>query len=308
MKSRIAPLLVVVLGVAGCAETGLSCEPGHVENPDGDCVIDPVDSGVRVDSGPDSGPPDGGIDAAVVCDPECGGEEQFCVDGQCVQCRDTNDCSAEQGQCVDGTCTGCTSDDHCAGRTDGRNVCHQDSGECVECTLGSDACDDGQTCNLLTSQCVDIVPGSREICEPCTNDLQCADGAKCVPLQYKGSPHEPAGPGSGYCLQPAPPEDPCPRPYTTVLARETVNNPLVEGVYCGIDENLSTCEAVLALFAEQPCAAGMDRDCPEGGICRTSAGVGSRCTYACDADSDCLDKPNEDTCRTGTGTDRYCGP
>jgi hypothetical protein len=59
--------------------------------------------------------------------------------------------------------------------------------------------------------------------------------------------------------------------------------------YCGVDETVTTCEAVVALFDDDACATSADCGAPalDDGHCGTVSGVANRCTYACGATAQC---------------------
>ena len=71
-------------------------------------------------------------------------------------------------------------------------------------------------------------------------------------------------------------------------------------LYCGIDEDSVTCEAVLDLVGSQTCVGGDDAACGcvrdttgacigpgEGGLCRDFTLAADQCTYACGTDNHC---------------------
>jgi hypothetical protein len=340
MFVRIASCLAL-LTLAGCAETALSCtEPDHVRDPQGQCR--PV-SEAGLDGGRDAGdggtmPPDGGIDGgprdAGPCEGLCSGGtphctevvpgefecvqctedshcDGFCESNRCVECRlDTHsDCSdPAAAQCSAGSCVPCTEASQCPSTLP---ICDTSGGDgvCIQCTTTAQ-CETGHSCDLLTNLCVAVTPFSLSTCEACTNDDQCAAGgasvSRCIALQYEGAPR------GHYCLPEIPAGGCTERPYTVgALNRESINGHIPRN-YCGITENLTTCEAVLGLFAERRCPGG-DSDCPSGAFCRNLAGgaAPTRCTYPCATASQCLDevtRTNESTCGNGGGVGpTFCG-
>jgi len=79
--------------------------------------------------------------------------------------------------------------------------------------------------------------------------------------------------------------------------------------YCGINETLTTCEAVRALVVDTTCPGGMDSECPEAGLCRQVGFAANRCTYQCGRAVECDAAPFPgSTCGAGTtGGVSYCG-
>jgi hypothetical protein len=79
--------------------------------------------------------------------------------------------------------------------------------------------------------------------------------------------------------------------------------------YCGINEMVTTCEAVNGLVNNQMCPAGLDTECPEGGLCRTVGLTANRCTYPCGFAVQCLPtgNPGSSCGLGGTGGVSYCG-
>jgi hypothetical protein len=174
---------------------------------------------------------------------------------------------------------------------------------CVACTLAdASRCASGSTCDLLTGDCATIPAGSRRTCEPCSNDVQCAAGHACVTMSFEGAPI------GAFCLREGPS---CARPYLSPLARTSLNGR--SSVFCGLNESLTTCPAVLGLVGNQTCPGGTDGECPPGGLCRTlgSGILMNRCTYRCGSGDDCLDattRPAQSTCGdAGSAESTYCG-
>jgi hypothetical protein len=93
----------------------------------------------------------------------------------------------------------------------------------------------------------------------------------CVPLSYMGTPR------GGYCLS-----ETCAQPFSTALGGRTTLSGRTGGTYCGINESLATCEAVLAY--SDTCDKTMP--CPESGLCRPIDGV-NVCTYPCNVTGEC---------------------
>jgi len=219
-----------------------------------------------------------------------------------VACLSGDDCTEQAAaRCEAGACVPCQDSGDCAS-VPNLPVC--EVGACVECAAGDEgACSGSETCDLLQKSCSGAPAASLSTCEACTNDSQCQSGARCVPMDYQGAPH------GYYCLKlPAPT---CERPYSVAI-----NAPSLSGApatdYCGIEESLSTCEAVLALVGGWYCT-GTDGMCSpteggvevpvEGALCR-QVGLGlDRCTYGCSVANQC---PATVTCG-GTPAPTWCG-
>lgn len=213
--------------------------------------------------------------------------------GGCIAHADCTD--AANAQCNNmATCVPCTDSSHCEGVA-GLPVC--DGGTCVECMLGEeDACVSPQTCDLLQNTCVDVAPGSIDQCEPCANDSQCMVGHRCIPLEYEMQHH------GYYCLEE--PAASCSRPYVPVFKPSINAEP--NAIYCGVAEDIATCEAVLALQAGWFCTTdgmcsmtlgGAEFAVP-GAICRQLFSIGDdKCTYRCGTDPEC----------PASGAGRFCG-
>jgi len=246
----------------------------------------------------------GGSDPCGSCQPPtplCDPQTQ-----SCVACLDHGDCTdPAAARCEAGSCVPCQGSTECADLLPGE-VC--DSGACVECAIGEvDACTASQTCDLLQNECVDVTAGSVANCKACTNDGQCADG-RCIPMQFESSAH------GHYCL--AEPSPTCDRPFQVPLNRSSLNGAVATN-YCGIEEDLATCEAVLALLQGWYCT-GTDGMCSElqagtevagpGAICEQVGVGGDQCTYACGIASQCPSSAPANTCGTGAGTPPgWCG-
>ncbi len=183
-----------------------------------------------------------------------------------------------------------------------------DAGTCVECTVTDDsACGSGETCDLVDFVCVGTGPGAVGNCEVCTNDEQCESGYRCIPMQFQQSPH------GNYCLEDA--SSGCQQPFGVGITAASINGAApVE--HCGIEEELATCEAVLALMAGWVCT-GNDQMCgPQGqsevavpgALCRQVDTLANRCTYACATGLDCPAAGPPSSCgHSGGTTPDWCG-
>ncbi|UCF48143.1 MAG: hypothetical protein JSU89_13370, partial [Myxococcales bacterium] len=104
----------------------------------------------------------------------------------------------------------------------------------------------------------------------------------------------------------------CTNPYRTVVTRPSLSGAEADD-YCGINEDLTTCQAVRALLADTPCdPANGDQDCPQpAGRCRELPGALNRCTYLCSSLVECV-TPGSSCDSSGAGGSGgaggdYCG-
>ncbi len=242
----------------------------------------------------DAGVGDGSVDGEV-------------PDGEVPECESDTDCDREEAARCDttlGMCVGCVEDLNCVGVV-GLERCDADEGICVECKPLSEALDCGSTsCNPATFECTETVRGSRIVCESCVSDSDCGADLACVPMWFGDTPR-----ATGYCLYPTDP-GPCEQPfaYSTPDARESLSGAAATQ-YCGVNEELTTCEAAWDLINNKPCEG--DEDCSTlGGLCRDVGNLGQRCTYECTFAAQCL-PPGEEgsTCGDagGNAEEKYCG-
>lgn len=149
---------------------------------------------------------------------------------------------------------------------------------------------------------------SRGPCDTCYSDSNCADPShRCVRMDYAGSAHP--DDMVGFCLQVTEEEGAdCTPPFVVVVVEGESMSEGPTDSYCGIQELLTTCDAVRAFHAGAVCPTGRDDDCPVGGICRPITERGNqtefRCTYACSS----INAPEE--CSTQSTTidcAGYCG-
>ena len=142
-----------------------------------------------------------------------------------------------------------------------------------------------------------------DVCESCSTDDDCGPDLACVPMLFEDAPRP-----TGYCLYRAD-RGVCEQPFALVLPEPRQSLSGAEATqYCGIDERLTTCEAVLALIDDVECAT--DTDCPQGGICREVGALGLQCTYECAGAGACPEEPAAGSgCgdANGTSEEDYCG-
>jgi hypothetical protein len=301
-RFSVATIFFMLTGgarLAACTNTADDCAPTG-----GARGCEPSATNAGTGGSGAAGP--GGSGGSTVCG-DCSPPTPVCdeTSEMCVACLDHDDCTdADAAQCDAGACVPCTDSAQCTHLT-GTGVC--DEGSCVECTAAMDAaCTGGTTCDLLTNQCANVAPGSVQNCEACTNDKQCSTGHRCIPMNFEGSPH------GNYCLEQVMPS--CDQPFSVTINRASLNGAAAAN-YCGINESLATCEAVLALLGNWRCNT-MDESCspdgiqPEmpvpGAICRqVGTLIGNRCTYKCGGAVQCPGVMPQDTC--GGGPPMWCG-
>ncbi|MGF1469638.1 MAG: hypothetical protein ACFCGT_26240 [Sandaracinaceae bacterium] len=327
--------LAVLLGALGCTDAPVPCAsnptaPG-CQDPIWVCCVDPTVDGCDptpeelaelcqgggedmglVDAGPCGMPCEG---ETPVCDPDRNrcvqcteDDDSACVDGTpicdttnrvCVECAADTDCTdPSAARCDGGECVPCDSSTQCQGIA-GREVCDDDAGECVQCTGGEvDACG-GNPCT--TESTCSAFGTDRITCEACDTDANCGlPDELCVPMQFMGEDR----PG-GYCLRNL--AAGCDRPFGVVTGERTTLSGVGGISFCGINESLTTCEAVRALLADEMCPGGDDSECPDGGLCRRVGGFLNRCTFACTVQSECLNPPVAGSTCGGDPDPTYCG-
>ena len=204
--------------------------------------------------------------------------------GACVACNENNDCkdaTASRCDTATNTCSACSIDDDCK-QIDGKSVCSV--GVCVQCTVTNEkACsNDANSCNPKTNTCTGTAKGSRKICQSCQADDECENGnvsdptTRCAEMKFNGATRT-----TGYCLQRSAKVAQCPRPYTVVVNAVSLSGSTSEA-YCGINQELTTCEAVLDMISADavPACTGDDNRCgcsrDASGIC-TTGGLGGLC-------------------------------
>lgn len=166
-----------------------------------------------------------------------------------------------------------------------------------QCTPGTErsSCP-GTSCDPVTLTCTTLALASRTTCETCFTDSNCAGvDHRCVWMTHYGEPFPDKR--TGFCLQLTDEEGTgCPPPFVVPLVKRESLSGGRNQTYCGIYEKLTTCFAVRAFHAGEPCPSGRDDECPVGGLCRgivtNSQKTEYVCTYAC------LDVPE---CSTSTG-------
>lgn len=248
-------------------------------------------------------------------DAYCVERMQVCKTGafDCVACNTSADCNApDAAHCNEETndCEACESDADCD-NVDGLPRCEMASALCVQCTPATEEADCGEkSCDPRTFACTNTNVGSVGTCEECVADSECGeDGNRCVAMTYQDEPYPDLE--TGFCLKTT--EGGCQQPYSiTLSARQSLSGPPADN-YCGINEQLATCEAVRALVENQVCPSGEEDGCPQpSGLCRQVGDLQNRCTYPCASVVECLEndpvgRPGSTCGSSDPGGDDYCG-
>lgn len=153
----------------------------------------------------------------------------------------------------------------------------------------------GTSCDPVTLTCTTMMLASRNTCETCVTDTNCASlDHRCVWMTHRGESYPDER--LGFCLQVAEPttiagDYACQPPFNVVLhERESPSGGKLQS-YCGIHEKITTCLAVRAFHNEESCPTGRDDECPAGGLCRGIVTQGNKteymCTYACEQNAEC---------------------
>lgn len=257
-------------------------------------------------AGPQGGGGNGG-GGSPPCGGPCEEPEPYCdeVADDCVACLEPEHCdSITASSCDGGDCVPCSDSTECAHLTD-TPVC--DGGTCVECALGEEeACGGGTTCDLIAKTCTGPAATSVQNCRECTNDAQCATGHRCIEMDFDGSAH------GYYCLKDS--AGGCDQPFGVLINGQSLSGVAATN-YCGIDEDVVSCEAAVALLGSWRCSGtpGMcspDGIAPEvptpGALCRQVGAFMNRCTYQCGSPDDCPSVGVGSTCG-GAPTPTWCG-
>ena len=242
----------------------------------------------------------------------CTGATSLCdtAKNTCVECLSSNDCKSPTASlCSSGTCSPCASNSDCSHLT-GKGICKTTSlldgdagidasadagaseGECVQCTVEDESPCNGKSCNPATNTCTTTTKNSIDVCLSCVADSECIDNsaasahpsARCVEMTFKGAAH---GTG-GYCLQRV--SAGCSSPYSASFTATSLSGAASEA-YCGINQNATTCEAVLDLIHSKACTADTDCGGSQGGLCKAISVVppANRCTIPCGSSDQCTD-------------------
>jgi hypothetical protein len=223
----------------------------------------------------------------------------------CVACNTNVDCTdPTKPTCAANVCRACQNDTECTGKVSGAttlDACY--SGQCVDCRINPAdtkldvGCSATTSCNPATRTCAGKAKGTLSICAPCLADAECPSNYRCITMTYQGTEVRPDGASGGFCLQRLAASS-CVRPYSVSLTRVSRSGAASEN-YCGLNENLTTCDAVLTYATS--CAGGPSACDALGARCETLT-TGATCTYRCSSG-------NNNEC-PGTactvGTNAYC--
>lgn len=246
----------------------------------------------------------------------CTGSTPACdpASGACVQCASDKDCAfPERAACgPDRTCGVCKEDADC---TRFGRVCEIGSGMCVECRPSTEstdcrtdkACDPsttdcpGTACDPETKLCTRTPRGTLGICVACVADSECQRDHRCIPLYFgKDAGRQELG---GYCMKIG--ATTCSEQYRAapIEGRISLSGHAPEP-YCGINEELTTCPAILALEQDRSCSDGRPQTCSALGARCAAVNFGANhCTYACVTNREC---PSSAPCG-GPQNATYCG-
>jgi hypothetical protein len=213
-----------------------------------------------------------------VIESDCtGGSHCEATSQTCVACLDSTQCTTAAGARCDTsahTCAACVDSTDCAHLT-ATPICGS-GGTCVQCTASNETACGANSCNPTTSTCTTTPRTTIATCHACVADSECMTAMdRCVPMQFMGASH------GSYCLHPV--SAGCTRPFTVTSTARASTSGVAAEPYCGVEETVTTCEAVLALVADTACTTAAD--CGAGslddGRCVTVSGVMNRCTYSC---------------------------
>jgi hypothetical protein len=198
-----------------------------------------------------------------------------------------------------------------AGGTAGSGGQSGTGGTGSSCTVATeDQNCNGNSCNPVTLECSEFGRWERGPCETCVSDENCWESDhRCVLMEFDGNPYP--NDQTGFCLpvanqgSPGGPNCDGEEPYVAVLEDRFSMSGAGPTAYCGVRENLTTCDAVLAQLEERLCTEGHDEECPTGGLCRYTQDNGKwdyRCTYECTSNSECRNQQGWELDCAG-----YCG-
>lgn len=279
-----------------CKDT-LSCENGGAS---------PGEGGSSSSGGGSSGGSGGQSNA---CAEACSGDKPICDTGKkaCVECSQATDCPGDKPVCAANSCQKCTSNADC-GQVPDKGVCDVGSGACVQCLVEQGSTENESACGEFScdpkkKSCTTTKRGELSVCVACVADSECQEHHRCVPMNFKETPRE-----GGYCLKIGTSPGGCSRPYSpTIDARASLSG-VPAAQYCGVNEDLTTCEGVRDLIAsldELKSCSGND-GCGVSGledaVCASVNTQPNRCSYSCNSNSEC---PSPLICAGPSG--KYCG-
>jgi|GEM_PF-2581353 len=281
---------------------------------------------------PDTNLPDATDDPDACSDPSC--EDIICdpplfwdaAAEACVQCQSNIECTElsastcdAQGACVactsdahcahlggtplcgaQGACVACTSDAHCAHLGD-TPLCIQ--GTCSQCTAEDESLCGPNACNPATHTCTNTARGSVFTCKPCLSDSECAPDHACVPMDFKGVARQ-----TNFCLPVAADkpevETGCEAPFPNVITRLSASGVTLD--ICTLNEQLTTCEAMLQYGARCADASECGAQGLFDSLCEPIDFEPAACTFPCSSSEECPTN-SEMGCMEGAPDIYYCG-
>lgn len=231
-----------------------------------------------------------------LCDDTCEGPR-----GSCVECLESEHCTDRSAPVCDrGSCAPCRTSADCDGFSD-TPVCHLDTGTCVECsTTETQACGNF-SCDPETHRCTQTPRRSLTSCQACRSDSECGLDHHCVPMEFAGNRRD-----SAYCLKLD--SAGCDSPFTILAIKESISGAEME-IYCGINESLATCEAILDYGEDCSTPADCGHPALDDGFCEAiEFEIRPRCTYGCEASGESgLPDGCDEMFSCGMSGGVYCG-
>jgi hypothetical protein len=217
----------------------------------------------------------------------------------CVQCIGNANCTdPTSSRCDANSCGACMSDNDCS-HISGKGICS--GGACVECTVGDESACAGKSCDPATNMCTGTPVKSVGECGACVADSECheGEGYRCIPLGF--GPEGARMPLGGFCLLQVDMAGlECPLPYQVLIASSSLSGATNE-LYCGVNQKLTTCPAVLSMLSNGVCST--DNDCGVSGLgdgqCLFIPGLNSKCNIECDNPAQCT---SDRTCKSPTNS------
>jgi len=252
---------------------------------------------------------------------KCEGKTPHCsndavLPNTCVECNLASQCGDDAPLCIDHKCVSCTEspNEACKGRAN--KICEPISGACVQCVVDSvnskldQGCDETFVCDPATNTCTTRLKDSANICQPCVADSECKADHRCLEMNYAGTKLTPVESGGGFCMKRF--ATGCVEP----IAAAKINRGSLSGAatedYCGVNEAITSCDAILAFGKSCAAPDGPDPDSnpdadaslceARGARCETVSGAANKCTYGC---TDHLECPTTRPCGGAGGP--YCG-